>query len=305
MIYIFRRQLSDGARELAVQLGGRRWRNRVKPIEEQVKAGDVVVCWGESLADRPGVRILNGAPVQNKYQDALKLTEKGVPTITVARQRPAARPLGVDENALKGMWGEAVEAAEDFVEVPYARQNPAFAQGVQELKAKIAAFEQAMRQPPQLPGVAEAWLAREADHVGGRDLLAPPAAPDFWVRKENIVEEIRIHSFNGKSIRAGIKRQREGVANPHVWIRSYDAGWSIVYDNYESKKAQRDLAHAAVAALGLTFGAVDLAKKADGTWVVLEVNRAPGLEGNTIRTYAEAIKAWIQNPVAAPVRAAA
>jgi hypothetical protein len=141
--------------------------------------------------------------------------------------------------------------------------------------------------------VAETWLPRRFNHVGGADLLNPPAQPDYFSKKENIVEEYRIHCFAGKSIRAGVKVPREG-AQPHAWIRSLDGGWRIRYDEFKSKESMRELAASAITALGLDFGAVDIGRKADKSLVVLEVNRAPGLEGNTTQVYANAIQSWIE-----------
>jgi glutathione synthase/RimK-type ligase-like ATP-grasp enzyme len=42
-----------------------------------------------------------------------------------------------------------------------------------------------------------------------------------------------------------------------------------------------------VSALGLDFGAVDVALRKDGVPVVWEVNKAPGLEGGSLKKYAE------------------
>jgi hypothetical protein len=148
-----------------------------------------------------------------------------------------------------------------------------------------------------LPVAAE-WLPRRNNHMGGRDLLRHDMGAgvdvDFWSKKENIVEEYRLHIFNGKSIRAGVKVHREDFPNPHPWIRSFDAGWRIHYAGFSSTKEMRTLAAAAVKALGLTFGAVDIAKRADGTLMVLEVNRAPGIEGGTVEAYAEKIAAYVR-----------
>ncbi len=135
------------------------------------------------------------------------------------------------------------------------------------------------------------------NHIGGNDLLTPPGAPDFYSKKETLVEEYRIHIFNGQSIRAGVKVKREGFANPHAWVRSFEGGWRIKYDDFKSKKAMRLIAAKAVEALGLNFGAVDLGKRADGTYVVLEVNRAPGVEGGTTEAYAKAVSKWINGEV--------
>lgn len=255
MIYVYSRRPSDSARELVNAFNGIRlrkfdgmnfWRKRAK---FKMGEGDILICWGDPVPDIKGVKILNGADVGNKFEVAMKLSQK-VPTISV-----------------------------------HAGPNP--------------------------PITIEAarWIPRKNNHVGGNDLLTRTEHPDFWVYKMNIVEEYRVHSFNQKSIRAGVKRLREnfviddtlpagsvrpdGTFAASSWIRSYDGGWRIVYDNFQSTKAMRTAAHEAVKALGLTFGAVDIGKLKDGSFVVLEVNRAPGLEGGTITAYVKEIQRWI------------
>ena len=150
------------------------------------------------------------------------------------------------------------------------------------------------------------FLPRINFHQEGRDLIYPPERPDFYTIKENFVKEYRIHSFDGRSIRAGVKVPREGFKATteanwkpnsgllHPWIRSYDCGWKINYDGFQSTAKLRKVAHTAVAALGLTFGAVDIGELPDGTLKVLEVNRAPGIEGGSIQTYVRAITRWIE-----------
>lgn len=161
-------------------------------------------------------------------------------------------------------------------------------------EAGVAVPEFQVERPPMPDG----WLARSADHVGGDDLLTPPRTPAFWTRWENLTHEFRIHVFKHgeeySSVRAGMKKPR--VANPHPWIRSWDAGWHLMYDAdcqlalNTVCKGVRAAAKSAVQALGLDFGAVDVG------WVartrramVLEVNRAPGNEGQTSVRYAENI----------------
>lgn len=135
------------------------------------------------------------------------------------------------------------------------------------------------------------WVGRMHKHTGGEDLLHPPLNPAFYVQRLNVVREFRIHVFGGISIRAGMKVPR--VADPHPWVRSYDGGWKLDYgevcQKYLKQKV-RDAAKAAVAALELDFGAVDVGLLADGTVVVFEVNKAPGLEGNTLQVYVNKIK---------------
>lgn len=160
-------------------------------------------------------------------------------------------------------------------------------------------------------------LARSNWHIGGDDLLNPPARGDYYTFRLDLKKEYRIHSFADKSIKAGEKVVRDGftlVTDPaqwkansqlaHPWVRSFDAGWRIRYDNFRASSKLRQTAHAAVRALGLTFGAVDIGEDSDGTLYVLEVNRAPGIEGNTIQAYVDAIREWIEpkvEPTKAPI----
>lgn len=276
MIYIFRRAASESARDLAeaINLNCRKIADLTRAhFGNGVRAGDTVVCWGEHLAPIPGVKILNGAAVANKLEDAMKLKRAGVPTVEVSTTQPALVPA---EDPAIATWRAVMR------DVPHPLDRPAITRVVEQM-------QQALRLP--IP-VVSVWLPRRVNHIGGTDLLHPPAQPDYYSKKEDIVEEYRVHCFNGKSIRAGIKAPRTG-ATQHPWIRSYDAGWSIKYTDFKSKKSMRELAAKAVEALGLQFGAVDIGKKADGTLIVLEVNRAPGLSDNSATVYAKAIEQWI------------
>ena len=98
----------------------------------------------------------------------------------------------------------------------------------------------------------------------------------------------RPRAANGRRARSGLLGANGREAHP--WIRSYEGGWRVLYDGISSKKKHRELAHRAVAALGLDFGAVDIGEAANGTLTVLEVNRAPGIEGGTVDAYAKALK---------------
>lgn len=271
MIYIYRNAASNGALELARALEGRKVR-----LVPSLGRGDVLVCWGETAPTSipRGVRVLNGGPIRNKMEDALTLQRAGVPTVAVSATRP---PQIVQQPA-------SLTLPDRFRGVSILSRDQATA-----LAGEIREF---LARPVARPDTA-IWLPRRFNHVGGMDLLRPPTTPDFFARKEELVEEYRVHCFNGLSIRAGHKVAREG-ARPHAWIRSFDGGWSISYDGFSSRREHRELAAASVAALGLDFGAVDIGRKRDNSLLVLEVNRAPGLEGNTIAAYAQAIENWME-----------
>jgi hypothetical protein len=306
--FVFRTQGSTGARELADALGGSRlrrfeggrfFRTRNTPNPVTVRPGDVIVNWGGGAIQVPqGVKTLNNTAINSKYNDALKLKAAGVATVEVSKTRPnvQAAPAVAAVDPAIAFHGQLIDQLEDLVEAPFAR-NAVFQRGLNEVQTKLAQLIQALNTPvpaarPAQQRADETWVGRVNDHIGGTDLLTPPPAPDYFVKKLDIVEEYRLHMFQGKSIRAGVKKHRENFPNPSPWVRSYDGGWRIVYDGFESKKAMRELAAKAVETLGLEFGAVDLGKLADGSYIVLEVNRAPGLEGGTVNSYSNAITAW-------------
>lgn len=298
MLYVYRRRNSTGARDLVegLLLAGTHARRTKGDRLRTLQVGDTVICWGDHFVAPAGIRTLNNVAPISKFREAQVLREKQIPTIQVSQTRPAAatarpatRPAFV-ENAF------TVPAA-------LLRQNLSNAQ-VEDLYTQLDTFrrnESARRQqwanaplPPAQP--TEVWLARRNNHVGGNDLLNNITDPDFYSKKEDIVEEYRIHTFRGKSVRAGKKIQRPTNPNggpSHPWIRSFDAGWIISYDGFQSTKPMRDLASKAVKALGLDFAAVDIGKLRNGSFIVLEVNRAPGIEGNTITAYAKHVAAWL------------
>lgn len=133
------------------------------------------------------------------------------------------------------------------------------------------------------------WLPRSRFHSQGRDLTALPGEirADYWVRKEDIVREVRVHIWRGVSIRAGVKRPVPGEV-AHDWVRSRGCGWRVEYTGVNND--EREVARRAVGALGLDFAAVDVATRRDGRVFVLECNRAPGLDGNTIHKYVERVE---------------
>jgi hypothetical protein len=238
--------------------------------------------------------VLYGAPVSSKFTDAQTLTTAGISTVQVSRTQPAGRPAVAGVDPAIELFEEAKETAEEFSSIRSYQRGAPLQASVAEVQDIINRLMTALNAPVPPAQAAERWLPRANDHVGGNDLLAVPARPDFYSRFEEITEEYRIHSFDGRSIRAGRKIPRADFAGqPHQWVRSYDGGWSISYDQFESTPAMRELARAACEALHLDFGAVDIGRKANGDLLVLEVNRAPGLEGNTVNHYAEAITRWI------------
>lgn len=318
MIYVLRNVVSEGATQLATALHGRKLRKTedgrlyYKPANTgrryvDLVRNDVVVCWGTPLTNpQRGFRTLNNTPIRSKYEDALALQRAGVRTIEVSRTAPRVVPQAAPVDPAVAAFNRLRELADAFGDIREVARNNVFVRGVNEIYVASAALQNALNTPRPVappPQPAGEWIGRANDHVGGTDLLRG-TGNDYFVRKLDIIKEFRIHSFLGYSIRAGVKVPREGFQNPHPWIRSYDGGWKIQYDNFKSKEAMRTLAANACRALGLDFGAVDIGMLRDKTYVVLEVNRAPGLEGGTVNAYTTAINRWIAGEMTMARRAA-
>lgn len=105
-------------------------------------------------------------------------------------------------------------------------------------------------------------------------------------------DEYRVHVFRGEVIDVAQKRLRNGERenpNRNKYVRSHSNGWIFAHENVNLPGQARDVALQAVRSCGLDFGAVDLAVNSRGEVRVFEVNTAPGIEGQTVTKYADAV----------------
>lgn len=130
-------------------------------------------------------------------------------------------------------------------------------------------------------------------HTGaGIQILQPedavPRAPLYtkYIKKDR---EYRVHVFKGAVIDITEKRKRVGAIDPHPLIRNLAQGWVFCRDGVMPVETVKTQSVAAVRALGLDFGAVDIVERAGQVWV-LEVNTAPGLQGTTLTKYVDAFR---------------
>ena len=111
-----------------------------------------------------------------------------------------------------------------------------------------------------------------------------------YIKKNN---EYRIHVFDGEVIDVQHKRKRREVPNEEVdyRVRNHGNGWIFARDDIDPPHPEViTVALQAVEALGLDFGAVDVIYNDHHEQAyVLEVNCAPGLEGQTLDNYAQAL----------------
>lgn len=173
-----------------------------------------------------------------------------------------------------------------------------------------AAFEEAgVQQAPYTsdPTVVKQWLDDGSDVLartltrasGGRGIQflraeenpKIPRAPLYtkYVKK---TDEFRVHVWQGKVIDVQQKRRSRDVPDARVnWqIRNHDNGFIYARDNCNPHGDIDTPSCAAVRALALDFGAVDLGyNEKRGEYTVYEVNTAPGLEGSTVDAYFKAV----------------
>jgi hypothetical protein len=118
---------------------------------------------------------------------------------------------------------------------------------------------------------------------------APPKAPLYteYIPKK---KEFRVHVWDSKVIDIVEKRRRRGVEKKEFQVRNTANGYVFCRDNVTPPGDCAAVALSAVAALGRTYGAVDIIwnEKQDKCYA-LEVNSRPGMQGTTVQKYADAI----------------
>ena len=150
-------------------------------------------------------------------------------------------------------------------------------------------------------------VPRNSNHRGGQDIVdccAGTATPDFFTQYIVAAKEYRIHvalwledgaDHDAAVIAAQRKVPREGESFSRNWPRTHSRGY--VFHSFQPQDREARLyqtAIAAVRALGLDFGAVDVVYSADDSeYYVLEVNSAPGADSlPTIEFYTQALAHW-------------
>lgn len=119
-----------------------------------------------------------------------------------------------------------------------------------------------------------------------RDLVAAPLYTRYIPKQD----EYRVHVCRTSIISVQRKALRNGWPNPNHQVRNLDGGYVYVRDGVNPPADVTNQALAAINALGLDFGAVDVIwNNHEQRAYVLEVNTAPGLEGTTVEHYVAAL----------------
>lgn len=104
-------------------------------------------------------------------------------------------------------------------------------------------------------------------------------------------KEFRVHVVKGEVIYVQQKVTKNGEKPENWHIRNHDNGFIFQRNNIDVPKSVAEQAVLAVVSIGLDFGSVDIIwNQHNDKSYVLEINTAPGLEGQSIDDYAEAFK---------------
>lgn len=121
----------------------------------------------------------------------------------------------------------------------------------------------------------------------------------LYVKYINKKYEFRVHVFKNKVVDVQQKKHNFEIDIPDYKIRSYANGWVFSRQELVPEALDNRLHYAALCAvndLGLSFGAVDIIYNSKhDSFYVLEVNTAPGLQGQTIHIYADEIIRHFKN----------
>jgi hypothetical protein len=133
-------------------------------------------------------------------------------------------------------------------------------------------------------------------HEGNGIVIVKPGQPipeaPLYTKYIDKLKEFRVHASRLKALVAHRKIKDPKLAEgPKDWyVRSYANGFIFQRNNIPASAKRDALAVQAVSVLGLDFGAVDIIEDKGGNFYVLEVNTAPGIEGQCIPLYASALK---------------
>lgn len=128
-----------------------------------------------------------------------------------------------------------------------------------------------------------------------RNDLVPARLYVKYVRKQ---DEYRVHvGRNGEEtsvIAVQRKARREGFENPNWQVRNHHNGFVFVRSGVNPPEAVTRVAREVLSIVGLDFGAVDVIwNERQQRDYVLEINTAPGLEGQTITDYTNYFRSLI------------
>lgn len=131
--------------------------------------------------------------------------------------------------------------------------------------------------------------------VLANDVSEIVSAPLYTLRFK-ATKEWRLHVFKDRVFDFAKKSRRENAEDrASGLIRNYDGGWIFKRGDVQPSNTLKTTTIKAVQALGLDFGAVDIAEDQEGNVCVYEVNTSPGIGGETtLNTYTTVFSEYLR-----------
>lgn len=234
-------------------------------------------------------------PYRKGSKSVRALREKGFRTIKLENSRFRGRPNKVVIN-----YGSS-SLPEEVLKCRVINSPEAVSEAANKLKSFKAMAEHGVsvprftESPEEASEIGGIFVARTklTGHSGEGIVIynaneeEAPEAPLYveYIKKK---EEFRVHVFQGEVIDVQRKARKREVLDENVnWqVRNLEGGFIYAREGVELADEARIQALAAVEALGLDFGAVDIIwNERRDEYYVLEVNTAPGLTGTTLEKY--------------------
>lgn len=155
--------------------------------------------------------------------------------------------------------------------------------------------------------VAEKWLKKGSKVVsrmllnssGGKGIIVnskPGSLTEapLYVQYIKKMDEYRVHIMGGEIFDIQRKARRIDYPNPNWEVRNYHNGFIYARSDFNCPFVVKKVAKECFASFELDFGAIDIIcnKTLDKAWA-LEINTAPGLEGQTVDLYRDAFREYL------------
>lgn len=267
-------------------------RFRVLPYKQGSKSA-------KALADALGGKVLKLEGSKYQYKNGDVLINWGHPLDTIPQ--PFIQRLAGLDHILNGY---EIDGHSEVNKIKSASNKLNFFNKLKEVKPEI--IPKFWTKKEDIPDAAFPIVCRTvlAGHSGAGIVIADNRnalvdAP-LYVQYKKKKDEYRVHVGRkqsgdgaGESVVIAVQRKarRNGAETVNWQVRNLAGGFVFVRGGVSPPASVTSSAVEALAASGLDFGAVDVIyNEHEGKAYVLEINTAPGLEGQTIADYASFFK---------------
>ena len=299
MFVLFSSKSSITGKELASKLDCKS-SDSFAEAEKHASSGELVVGWGKSVSSTPKTNSQNfiNHPglihcIGNKFDALNIMNEKGVsvpdtisleamaPKPHIALEKPLLARAGTHSmgiGAVRCLYGRDINFAK---EVHGATHATAYICSDREYRIHVLDDKVVLAQKKVLNPNPKKSILMNAVHEIYEE--------EQEIKKWTEASDGKKNEFHGP---IGVaKKIVKHVNCPDIHVRSHNRGWMFSTID-KAPIGVKSMARAAVKALGLHAGAVDLCIDYDGNIFVFEVNTAPHLSGKTLDKWIVAIQKY-------------